>query len=228
MAGSSGVAVYLEVGSKRVVAGALDWPGWCRVARTEEAALAALADYAARYAAAVRTAGGDLRPPSPADGMDVVERVRGDSTTDFGAPSMPLAGDDDPLDERELGRLARLLGACWATLDSAAAAARGVELRKGPRGGGRDLDAIVSHVFEAERAYLSILWAPLPKVRGAETAAETDRLRSAVLAALGARARGEPLPDMHRSAKVWSPRRFVRRSTWHALDHAWEIEDRAG
>jgi hypothetical protein len=27
--------------------------------------------------------------------------------------------------------------------------------------------------------------------------------------------------------KLWSPRYFVRRSAWHALDHAWEIEDRS-
>ena len=26
---------------------------------------------------------------------------------------------------------------------------------------------------------------------------------------------------------LWSPRYLVRRSAWHALDHAWEIQDRA-
>ena len=30
------VETYLEVGAKRVFAGALDWPGWCRSARREE------------------------------------------------------------------------------------------------------------------------------------------------------------------------------------------------
>jgi hypothetical protein len=27
--------------------------------------------------------------------------------------------------------------------------------------------------------------------------------------------------------KTWSPRYYVRRAAWYALDHAWEIEDRA-
>jgi hypothetical protein len=31
-----------------------------------------------------------------------------------------------------------------------------------------------------------------------------------------------------RGGKRWLPRYFVRRVAWHALDHAWEIEDRAG
>ena len=37
--------VYFEVGSRKVFACALDWPGWCRSAKTEEGALDALADY---------------------------------------------------------------------------------------------------------------------------------------------------------------------------------------
>ncbi len=42
--------VYLEVGQKKTFAGALDWPGWCRSAGDEGAALAALIAYAPRYA----------------------------------------------------------------------------------------------------------------------------------------------------------------------------------
>lgn len=45
-----------------------------------------------------------------------------------------------------------LLEASWAYLD-AVAAASAAELRKGPRGGGRDRDAMLRHVQEAERAY---------------------------------------------------------------------------
>jgi hypothetical protein len=52
------------------------------------------------------------------------------------------------------------------------------------------------------------------------------RLREAILDALRSGARGDALPEGRRSAKVWTPRYFVRRSAWHALDHAWEIEDR--
>ena len=36
------VETYLEVGAKRVFAGALDWPGWCRSSRHERDALEAL------------------------------------------------------------------------------------------------------------------------------------------------------------------------------------------
>ena len=40
--------VYLEVARKKTFAGALDWPGWCRSAGDEGAALATLAAYAPR------------------------------------------------------------------------------------------------------------------------------------------------------------------------------------
>jgi len=39
--GSNLIGVYLEVGTKRTFAGALDWPGWCRNGRDETAALKA-------------------------------------------------------------------------------------------------------------------------------------------------------------------------------------------
>jgi len=49
--------VYLEVGSRKVFACALDWPRWCRSGKDEEAALSRLAEYAARYATAPAEAG---------------------------------------------------------------------------------------------------------------------------------------------------------------------------
>ena len=50
MFSSPNISVYLERGKRRVFAGALDWPGWCRIGRDEEAALQALVDIGARYA----------------------------------------------------------------------------------------------------------------------------------------------------------------------------------
>ncbi len=41
--------VYLEIGKKRTIAGAIEWPGWCRVGRDEDTALQALFDYGPRY-----------------------------------------------------------------------------------------------------------------------------------------------------------------------------------
>jgi hypothetical protein len=52
------------------------------------------------------------------------------------------------------------------------------------------------------------------------------QVRAAVVAALGARAAGEEPPNANNVSKRWTPRYFVRRSAWHALDHAWELEDR--
>jgi hypothetical protein len=217
---------YLEAGSRRVFAGALDWPGWCRGDRSEDGALQALVAYGPRYAAAIGPAARGLQAPTDTSALKVVERVKGNATTDFGAPAIQTASDQRPLDEPELERQATLLQACWAALDAAAEAAAGAVLRKGPRGGGRELDAIVSHVLEAEIAYLARIGGRYRKGDGDLTAQRAD-LRNAVLEALRSRARGEPPARTPRSGKLWAPRYFVRRTAWHSLDHAWEIEDRA-
>jgi len=56
---------------------------------------------------------------------------------------------------------------------------------------------------------------------------DTD-LRLEILETLAASVRGEIPALGPRGGKRWTPRYFVRRSAWHALDHAWELEDRAG
>jgi len=221
------VPAYLEVGSRRVFAGALDWPGWCRSGRDEETALQALVTYGPRYAAAIGPLARGFTAPTDTLALQVVERLEGNATTDFGAPSIAPSADERPLDGTELERLQGLLQACWVALDAAAEAAASVALRKGPRGGGRDVGGIVSHVLEADRVYLSLLWSGYRKTGADDLTVEMARLREAILDALRSRARGDPLPEGRRSAKVWTPRYFVRRSAWHALDHAWEIEDRA-
>jgi hypothetical protein len=221
------LATYLEIGSKRVFAGALDWPGWCRSGRDERAALETLVAYGPRYRAAIGAPARGFRAPTDASSLEVVERVKGDATTDFGAPGAAPAADDRPLEGTELNRHVRLLRASWAAFDAAAEAGSGKPLRKGPRGGGRELDAIVSHVVDAEHAYLSKLGGAYRTPQGAGAGAERDGIRETVVASLRARARGEPPPKAGRS-KLWSPRYFVRRASWHVLDHAWEIEDRAG
>jgi len=220
--------VYLEIGTKRVFAGALDWPGWCRSARGEEAALQALVSYAPRYARVIGTAARGLKRSVGIKDLRVAERLKGDATTEFGAPSQAPKADDRPLDAAELRRQIRLWRACGAALDAAAAAATGVELTKGPRGGGRELGAIVAHVFEADRAYLSRIGARFPEPEDGDVPDAMEGLRDSIAAALTARARGEAPAHPRRSGAYWSPRYFVRRSAWHALDHAWEIEDRAG
>lgn len=215
------IPIYLEVAPGRTFAGALDWPGWTRSGRTEADALAALAAYASRYAKVVGTRAGFVEP-SDAASFDVVERLRGGATTDFGAPGEAPRADDRLIDADELERQLALLDAAWKALDRAAEAARGATLRKGPRGGGRTLPRILEHVLTAEVSYLSKLGARYGG--GADDMAELRRVgREAITAA----ARYEPIANPSAVKKRWPPRYIVRRSAWHVLDHAWEIEDRA-
>ena len=221
------IPVYVESGTKRVFAGAIDWPGWTRGARDEGAALATLAAYAPRYRSAMGRAARGFRAPTDTAGLDVVERLKGNASTDFGAPAASPKADDRPLDDAELRRQSGLLRAAWAALDHAAEAHASAVLRTGPRGGGRDLPRIVSHVAEAEGSYLKSLGGSFRPGREADQAAVIAGLRRAVLDTLRSRARGEPLAPSRRRSPPWSPRYFLRRATWHVLDHAWEIEDRA-
>src|SRR5918994_89074 len=93
--------VYLEVGAKRVFAGALDWPGWCRSGKEEESALQALAEYGPRYAKVLRRTKLGFEVPSDASALKVVERLPGDASTDFGVPGKPPAIDERPVDAAE-------------------------------------------------------------------------------------------------------------------------------
>jgi hypothetical protein len=209
--------VFIERGAKRVFAGAIDWLGWCRSARTEDAALEALLSYGPRYAKALGRRRLGFVAPADVGDLRVVERRTGNATTDFGAPAIAPQADDRQIDAEEAKRLAAIMEACWAALDRAAAAAEGHVLSTGPRGGGRQLAKIVAHVADAEGAYRSKLGA-MP--------AEGDA-RAASLAAFASRAQGEPAERTPRSGVLWSPRYFIRRAAWHVLDHAWEIEDRS-
>ena len=220
------VSVYLEAGKTRVIAGALDWPGWCRAGRDENAALGALLAYGPRYARVVSPARLGFRPPREVSALVIAERLTGNATTDFGAPGIAPESDGRPVDDTELGRLQAALKACWRSMDGAAEAARGRPLRLGPRGGGRALDKILGHVSEAEVAYLSALGGKAP--RNLAPADATRLIRDAMLAALEASARGEIAERGPRGGRRWSLRYFARREAWHVLDHVWEIEDRMG
>ena len=151
------INVYLEIGQKRTFAGALDWPGWCRVGRDETAALQALGDYGPRYARVLHAAQIEFQPPPDPSMFAVIERFAGNATTDFGAPDVGPASDTMPLADDDLQRFQALLRACWQAFDGAVQSAAGKELRKGPRGGGRDLETIVEHVLGADVSYLGRL-----------------------------------------------------------------------
>lgn len=204
--------VYLESGGKRVFACAVDWPGWCRSGKDAQAAVLALRASAPRYRA-VALAAGERFPAALT--VEVVERVRGNATTDFGAPGAVRTADAQALTAAAARRVARLVDAAWAALDGAVATAPAI-LRKGRRGGGRDRDEIVAHVLEAERAYAARIGVRAGAIAPGDRRA-VRAFRNAVRAALEASG-GEPTR--------WPRRYAARRIAWHVLDHVWEIEDK--
>ncbi len=214
------LAVLVETTPKRAFASALDWPGWARSGRDEEAARAALAGYAARYGEVAAAAG--YAPPGGGETpvLEVVERAAGNATTAFGAPDIRAALDARPLDAAGAARIVTLLAAAWTTLDRIAAGAP-AELRKGPRGGGRDRDAVVGHVLSAESAYARTIGIRSPQPAVGDVAAISAQ-RDAIAALLAEPSDGTPL-----AGRKWPPRYAARRIAWHVLDHAWEIEDRS-
>lgn len=222
------IIVYLEIGKKRTFAGAIDWPGWCRSGRDEGSALQALFDYGPRYARVLSTARLGYQAPGDLSDFVVIERLEGNATTDFGAPAVAPSSDARPVDDAEMRRLQALLEACWQAFDSAVRGAKGKDLRKGPRGGGRDLEGIVQHVLGGNAGYLAQLGWKFKKDAENDLDAELSQTRQAVLKALESAARGEIPERGPRGGVRWAPRYFVRRAAWHVLDHVWEIEDRSG
>ena len=211
---SEPIRVGLERGKKLTFAVALDWPGWARSGKGDEAALETLEAYASRFAPVAAAAG---HPLPEVRRLTVVEEVAGSGTTDFGAPGTAFAADAEPMAEAEADRAVALLEAAWAYLAEVVAAAP-AELRKGPRGGGRDRDKIVEHVVGAEIEYARKLGLPRHKVAAGDSAA-VEVLRGEIVAGLLALA-ASPRPGL------WPPRYGGRRIAWHALDHAWEMQDR--
>jgi hypothetical protein len=218
--------VYLEIGKKKTFAGALYWPGWCRSARDEESALQALVDYAPRYREAVNLRGIAFDLPVDPSAFNIYERLEGTATTDFGAPDIAPSVDSRPLDEDELQHQLGILQACWDAFDAAAQAALGKDLRLGPRGGGRSLERVMRHVFEADAGYLSRLAVSIKMDQDADIDAVRKHLRETAEKALISAVRDGMPESGPRGGKLWTPRYFIRRMTWHELDHAWELQDR--
>jgi hypothetical protein len=213
------VEVGEEAGAKRTFIWVLDWPGWCRAGKTSDLAREAIVAAAPRYAVVAKQAGLDL-PSVDLDGLNVVESVPGGGGTDFGVPSVVTESDRERVTKAQGERLAEIVAAAWEVFDRVAAGAP-ASLRKGPRGGGRDRDKMIDHVIEADHAYAREIGLRLPepgRAKPATVAAE----REAVLEVLRRPSDGSPIAD-----RKWPPRYAARRIAWHALDHAWEMEDRS-
>jgi hypothetical protein len=212
---SEPVRIYTEGGPKRTFAVALDWPGWARSGKGEEAAIETLDAYLPRYAAVLRRAG--IEPPATDAGFTVVERLPATATTDYGAIDKATKADLEPFGPGEQERLAAIVAAAWEEFDDVVASAP-AELRKGPRGGGRDRDKVRAHVVNAEASYIRKLG-----VRGSTAGQDVPdpAWRPEVLEVLRTATSAERIGE-----KGWLPRYAARRIAWHVLDHAWEIEDR--
>jgi hypothetical protein len=209
--------VYLEAGKQRVFACALDWPGWCRSAPTADLALRSLASYANRYAEVARGAGVAF----PAGTFEVVEQLPGSASTDFGVPEQFATADLDPVPAPEASRQAALVAAAWRIFDRAASAAP-VYLRETSQANERHRDQIVEHVIASEVSYVRKLGVKHPLLM-IDDHAGLAALRKSVHDLLAVASDGAPpIPS------GWPPRYAARRLAWHALDHAWELQDRTG
>ena len=208
-----------EVGAKKAFVWAIDWPGWCRAGKTVELAREALVAYAPRYGAVTKVARLTL-PTADEDALKAVDTVDGGGGTDFGVPSEITKADRRRVTGADAERIASLVEAAWTVFDRVAAGAPAV-LRKGPRGGGRDRDKMIGHVIEADHAYARELGIRMKEPRFSDRP-DVDAERAAVLELLRQLSNGSPLAD-----RKWTQRYAARRIAWHALDHAWEMEDRA-
>ncbi len=219
MAGS--IRVMVERGKKkRTVASAFDWSGWDRSGKTEEDALRVLEAYRPRYAKVAALAG--LSDEFGAAGeLTVVERLEGIGMTDYyGVSGRSAAPEQDRMTEPECERKVALLRASWTYFDDVAGRVS-PDLRKGPRGGGRERDEIVHHVNANEIRDFAKKVGVRSSPEAWQDPRELRAHRNAFCAAIReTNARGAA------AGSWWTVQFLIRRCAWHLLDHAWEMEDR--
>jgi hypothetical protein len=205
---------------KRSVAFALDWPGWSRGAKQVELAVDTLESYRERYrpVAALAGMGDEFDGAGP---LEIVEDGLGTPSTDFwGISFSPSSTEQDPMGEPELERAIALLRACWAFFDDVAARVS-PEMRKGPRGGGRDRDQIIRHTIRTESEdFAKSVGLRVPE-EGALGPDSLREYREKYVAAMRAYNVGEVTRMKSRSLAF-----LIRHSAFHTLDHAWEMEDK--
>lgn len=213
--------VTLEVGpkQKKVVAVAADWPGLERGGKTATAAIETLQSYLPRYSQVAKAAGMDAAFAG-IKGVDVVEEYEGTGSTDFWGISFAFSGlDHKQMSSSEVDRSLGLMQACWTYFDAVRARVS-AEMRKGPRGGGRDRDRIVSHVLGVEQDWAKKVGVRVPDGEVVIEDGELKRYRDAYCAAIRAhRAEGK-------AARNWPLAYLVRHTAYHTMDHAWEMEDK--
>jgi hypothetical protein len=151
--------------------------------------------------------------------VDVVEQYSGTGSTDFWGISFAFSSiDKQGMSGDELERELTLMQACWAFFDDVRSRVS-AEMQKGPRGGGRDRDRIVGHIFANEQDWAKGLGVHTPD--------------GAMLTGEGLKAHRDAychaIRDYHSQGKLagkWPLRYLIRHTAFHTLDHAWEMEDK--
>jgi hypothetical protein len=216
------VRTVVEHGTKdkRSAAFSIDWPGWERGGKTPELALEALESYRGRYRA-IATLAGMARDFDAAGPLEIVEDRVGTGSTDFwGISFAPSSTEHGPMSKAEFDRAIMLLRAAWQFFDGVAARVS-PEMRKGPRGGGRDRDRIISHTIRVE----SLDFAAQVGLLIPDEALTPDGLREYREAYVEAM-RDYNAGKFERPMKKWTLPFLIRHSAYHTLDHAWEMEDK--
>lgn len=216
------VRTVLERGpkAKRAVAFAVDWPGWSRGAKTPESALEVLESYRDRYRPVAVAA--EMHHEFEAAGrLKLIEDRVGPGSTDFwGISFAPATSETEPMSAADLERKLRLLRACWSFFDEVAGQVS-EEMRKGPRGGGRDRSQIVAHTVRVEsEEFAKRLGLRIPE-RAALTPEGLRRHRDTYIAAMRAYNSGEG-----KRMRSWNLPFLIRHSAFHTMDHAWEMQDK--
>ena len=212
--------VTLEIGpkGKKVAAVAPDWPGLERGAKTGEAALERLQAYLPRYAQVAQLAGMDGEFAAITT-LEIVEHYPGTGSTDFWGISFAFSSiDRQDFSSAALERELTLMQACWAFFDDVHSRVS-AQMQKGPRGGGRDRDHIVSHTLRVEQEWAEKVGVFTPQ--GAMLLDEgLQAYRDAYCNAIRAfHAQGK-------MARTWPLRYLIRHTAYHTLDHAWEMQDK--
>ena len=217
---SDHLRVTLEIGpkGKKVVAVAPDWPGLERGAKTAETAIERLRSYIPRYSQVAKLVGMNTAL-DVVKNIDVVETYPGTGSTDFWGISFAFSSiDKQGMSGDELERELMLMQAGWAFFDDVRGRVS-AEMQKGPRGGGRDRDHIVRHVFANEQEWAKGLGVLTPD--------------GVMLTVEGLKAHRDAychaIRDYHSQGKMagkWPLRFLIRHTAFHTVDHAWEMEDK--
>ena len=204
---------------KKSVAYAIDWPGWSRGGKTGEAAFETLAAYRARYRPVATLAGMEAEFDAAGE-LDIVEDRIGTGSTDFWGISFSASSfEQGPMPTEELERKLALLEACWAYFDSVYARVS-PEMRKGPRGGGRDRDQIFNHTLGTERDFARQIGVITPQ--GLPLTPEGRRQHRDNYVAAFREYNAEGKGAGRKSTLPF----LLRHTAFHVLDHAWEMEDK--